>query len=399
MSHAVRLICKTVARAGLFQNGYLSFLREIPCIGPDIDFQDPIESAGGRDLVQVERGRHAFEGPGEFLAVRQEPDDLVMLHSDPLRFVVDGDGALCGRRLRGVAEHVGLGDFGDAGQAGRGKRQHGKRPDDAFHVNLHFDSWNEITFGAPELRRKLDARPGPPRVYSWYARLLPAVGCLRRACRRLYNPRPHWRVADFRFPSWLSSGRLAAEKILEAFLVSTGIVALAEIGDKTQLLALVLAARYRRPVPVSLGILAATLANHALAAWLGAGVAAALGPQLLRWILGFSFLAMAAWTLIPDKPEKEKTQTARLGAFAATLIAFFILEVGDKTQIANVALAARYASIAAVVSGTTLGMMLADVPAVYFGERILRRVPAKTVRRVAAASFALLGALALLDIG
>jgi len=197
----------------------------------------------------------------------------------------------------------------------------------------------------------------------------------------------------------LSSERLAAEKILEAFLVSTGIVALAEIGDKTQLLALVLAARYRRPVPVSLGILAATLANHALAAWLGAGVAAALGPQLLRWILGFSFLAMAAWTLIPDKLEKERPQSARLGAFAATLFAFFLLEMGDKTQIATVALAARYASIAAVVSGTTLGMMLADVPAVYFGERVLRRVPPKTMHRVAAAGFALLGALALIGAG
>ena len=191
--------------------------------------------------------------------------------------------------------------------------------------------------------------------------------------------------------------RPATEKILEAFLVSTGIVALAEIGDKTQLLALVLAARYRRPVPVILGILAATLANHALAAWLGAEVAGALGRDALRWILGLSFLAMAAWTLIPDKLEKEKPQSARLGAFAATLIAFFLVEMGDKTQIATAALAARYASIAAVVAGTTLGMMLADVPAVYFGERVLRRVPPKTMHRVAAAGFALLGALALLD--
>ena len=186
---------------------------------------------------------------------------------------------------------------------------------------------------------------------------------------------------------------------MEAFLVSLGIVALAEIGDKTQLLALVLAARYRRPVPVILGILVATLANHALAAWLGAGVAATLGPEALRWILGLSFLAMAAWTLIPDKLEKEKPQSARLGAFAATLIAFFLVEMGDKTQIATAALAARYASIAAVVAGTTLGMMLADVPAVYFGERILRRVPAKTMHRVAAAGFALLGALALVGAG
>jgi len=186
---------------------------------------------------------------------------------------------------------------------------------------------------------------------------------------------------------------------VEAFLVSAGIVALAEIGDKTQLLALVLAARYRRPAPVILGILVATLANHALAAWLGAGVAAALGPEVLRWILGLSFLAMAAWTLVPDKPEKEKLQSTHLGAFAATLLAFFLVEMGDKTQIATVALAARYASIAPVVAGTTLGMMLADVPAVFFGERVLRRVPAKTVRRVAAAGFALLGTLALIDAG
>ena len=158
-----------------------------------------------------------------------------------------------------------------------------------------------------------------------------------------------------------------------------------------------LAARYRRPVPVILGILVATPATHALAAWLGAGVAVTLSPEALRWILGLSFLAMAAWTLVPDKPEKEKMQSARLGAFAATLLAFFLVEMGDKTQIATAALAARYVSIAAVVAGTTLGMMLADVPAVYFGDRVLRRVPAKTMHRIAAASFALLGSLALLD--
>jgi putative Ca2+/H+ antiporter (TMEM165/GDT1 family) len=190
--------------------------------------------------------------------------------------------------------------------------------------------------------------------------------------------------------------RLAAERILEAFFVSVGIVVLAEMGDKTQLLALVLAARYRRPVPVILGIFVATLANHALAAWLGASVALVLGPEALRWILGLSFLAMAGWTLIPDKLGNEKPQSARLGAFAATLIAFFLVEMGDKTQIATAALAARYASVAAVVAGTTLGMMLADAPVVYFGERILRRVPAKILRRVAAASFAVLGAIALI---
>ncbi len=186
---------------------------------------------------------------------------------------------------------------------------------------------------------------------------------------------------------------------MEVLVVSAGIVALAEMGDKTQLLALVLAARYRRPVPVILGILTATLANHALAAWLGAGVAAALGPDALRWMLGVSFLAMAAWTLIPDRLETEKPLGARLGAFAATLIAFFLVEIGDKTQIATAALAARYASIWTVVAGTTLGMMIADVPAVCLGERILRRVPAKTVHRVASLGFALLGALALASPG
>ena len=160
-----------------------------------------------------------------------------------------------------------------------------------------------------------------------------------------------------------------------------------------------LAARYLRPVPVILGILVATLANHALAAWLGAEVAVVLGRDALRWILGFSFLAMGAWTLIPDKLEKERPRSARLGAFAATLVAFFLVEMGDKTQIATAALAARYASVAAVVAGTTLGMMLADVPAVYCGERLLRRVPAKTMHRVAAASFALLGAFAVIGTG
>src|SRR5258705_321112 len=185
-------------------------------------------------------------------------------------------------------------------------------------------------------------------------------------------------------------------RVVEAFLVSTGIIVLAEIGDKTQLLALVLAARYRRPVPVILGILVATLANHALAAWLGAEVAGAIGRDALRWILGLSFLAMAAWTLIPDKLEEEKPQGARLGAFAATLVAFFLVEMGDKTQIATAALAARYASIAAVVAGPTHRVVLADGPAVYFGQRILRRGAAKTGEPGAAGGLLLLGAPPLL---
>ena len=183
--------------------------------------------------------------------------------------------------------------------------------------------------------------------------------------------------------------------ILEAFLVSTGLVALAEIGDKTQLLALVLAARDRRPLPIVFGILFATLANHALAAWLGAWITGLTGPDAMRWILGASFLAMAAWSLVPDRLDEGEAKSVRLGAFGATLVAFFLVEMGDKTQVATVALAARYASIATVVAGTTLGMMLANVPAVVLGERLLRRVPAKAVRRVAAAIFALLGALAL----
>ena len=184
---------------------------------------------------------------------------------------------------------------------------------------------------------------------------------------------------------------------MEAFLVSTGIVALAEIGDKTQLLALVLAARYRRPLPIVLGILFATLANHALAAWLGAWITNLTGRETMRWILGASFLAMAAWSLVPDKLDEVEAKSARFGAFGATLVAFFLVEMGDKTQVATVALAARYASIAVVVAGTTLGMLLANVPAVVLGERLLRRVPVKTVRLVAAAVFAVLGALALAD--
>ena len=169
------------------------------------------------------------------------------------------------------------------------------------------------------------------------------------------------------------------EKILEALLISAGIVALAEMGDKTQLLALVLAARYRRPLPIVLGILVATLANHLLAAALGAWITQAAGVEAMRWILGASFLAMAAWALVPDRLEKEEAGSARFGVFGATVVAFFLAEMGDKTQVATVALAARYASIAAVVAGTTFGMLLANVPAVFLGER-LRGGARQTVR-------------------
>jgi len=183
---------------------------------------------------------------------------------------------------------------------------------------------------------------------------------------------------------------------LEAFLFSAGIVALAEFGDKTQLLAIVLAARFRSPTPIVLGILVATLLNHALAALAGAWVAGLVGEEAMRWILAVSFFAMAAWILVPDKTDEGAGAGRRLGAFAATLVAFFLAEMGDKTQVATVALAARYASTAAVVAGTTAGMMVANVPAVYFGERLLRRVPMKTLHAIAAALFAALGCLVLL---
>jgi putative Ca2+/H+ antiporter (TMEM165/GDT1 family) len=186
---------------------------------------------------------------------------------------------------------------------------------------------------------------------------------------------------------------------MEGFLVSTGIVALAEIGDKTQLLALVLAAKYRKPVPIVMGILVATLVNHAVAGYVGAWVAAAVGAELMRWILGISFIAMAGWMLIPDKLDDEDDKPARYGVFLTTLIAFFIVEMGDKTQIATVALAAKYRSLVAVVGGTTLGMMLANVPAVLLGEVAAKKLPMRLVHGSAAAIFALLGVLVLLGVG
>src|SRR5262252_2628650 len=167
---------------------------------------------------------------------------------------------------------------------------------------------------------------------------------------------------------------------MEAFLVSAGVVALAEIGDKTQLLALVLAAKYRRPVPIIAGILAATLANHAAAGAAGAWAASATGPVAMRWILGVSFIAMAAWTLIPDRHEERKDTVQRFGVFGTTLVAFFLLEMGDKTQIATIVLAAKYSSLAAVVAGTTLGMMLANAPVVYASSSAGLRLPLKAIR-------------------
>jgi Ca2+/H+ antiporter, TMEM165/GDT1 family len=183
---------------------------------------------------------------------------------------------------------------------------------------------------------------------------------------------------------------------MEAFFVSTGIVALAEMGDKTQLLALLLAARFRKPWPIVWGILIATLANHALAGALGAWVTTFLGPTALRWVLGVSFIFMAIWMLIPDKlDDGSAATTPRFGVFVTTLIAFFLAEMGDKTQIATVMLAARYNAFVWVVAGTTLGMMLANAPVVWLGERITRRVPIRAVHVVSAVIFLALGLFAL----
>lgn len=182
---------------------------------------------------------------------------------------------------------------------------------------------------------------------------------------------------------------------MEAFLISTGVVALAEIGDKTQLLALVLAARFRKSLPIILGILVATLANHALAGAFGAWLTSLIDPQTMQWVLAVSFIAMGIWTLVPDKYEETKAPASRLGVFVTTLVAFFLLEIGDKTQIATVALAAKYSSLSAVVAGTTIGMMLANAPAVLLGDMVVRKVPMKIVRVVAAAIFVLLGVMML----
>ncbi|WP_028838370.1 MULTISPECIES: TMEM165/GDT1 family protein [Thermomonas] len=187
---------------------------------------------------------------------------------------------------------------------------------------------------------------------------------------------------------------------MESLLVSTGVVALAEIGDKTQLLAFILAARFKKPVPIILGILVATIVNHGLAGALGAWITAMLTPEVLRWVLGLSFVGMAVWTLIPDKIEEEETRIAgKFGVFGATLVTFFLAEMGDKTQIATVAMAAHYATPLLVVIGTTLGMLIADVPAVFVGDRLANRIPMKLVHSIAAGIFALLGVATLLGAG
>lgn len=179
---------------------------------------------------------------------------------------------------------------------------------------------------------------------------------------------------------------------MEALLVSIGIVALAEIGDKTQLLTLVLAARYKKPWPIVAGIFVATLVNHGIAGAVGAWLTKAIGPDAMRWILGVSFIAMAAWMLIPDKLDDEAGASRRVGGvFVTTTVLFFLVEIGDKTQIATVALAARFDSLVAVVMGTTVGMILANAPVAFFGEALAKRLPVRTVHMVAALVFTALG--------
>jgi len=186
---------------------------------------------------------------------------------------------------------------------------------------------------------------------------------------------------------------------MEAFLISTGVVALAEIGDKTQLLAFILAAKFRKPVPIITGILVATIANHAFAGALGSWVTSMVAPTTMRWILGISFIAMAIWILIPDKFEEDDAKLARYGVFGTTLIAFFLAEMGDKTQVATVALAAQYQSLIAVVAGTTFGMMIANVPAVLMGDHVAHKTPVRLVHAIAASIFAVLGVMTLVGLG
>jgi len=182
---------------------------------------------------------------------------------------------------------------------------------------------------------------------------------------------------------------------METFLIATGVVALAEIGDKTQLLALILSARFRQPLPIVLGILVATVANHALAGALGVWITSLLSADTLRWLVGLSFIAMAVWTLIPDQVDEEESTRSSHGVFITTLIAFFLAEMGDKTQVATVLLAAKYQALFAVIAGTTLGMMIANVPAVLIGDRVARRLPTRAIHGIAAALFAVLGIAAL----
>jgi putative Ca2+/H+ antiporter (TMEM165/GDT1 family) len=178
---------------------------------------------------------------------------------------------------------------------------------------------------------------------------------------------------------------------MEAFFVSTMVVGLAEIGDTTQILSMLLAARFQRPVPILFGILLATIANHAAAGFVGELFGSLLAGRWLRWILGLSFLTVAVRALFPDRYEGDEKRTTRSGAFTSTLIAFFLAEIGDKTQIVTVGLAARFEVVYPVVIGTALGMMLANIPAVVLGDRLAGKQPVKAIRLFAAVVFALLG--------
>ena len=186
---------------------------------------------------------------------------------------------------------------------------------------------------------------------------------------------------------------------VEPFLVSTLVVGLAEIGDKTQILSLILAARFQRPLPIIFGILVATVANHAAAGLAGVLFGSLLGDGWMRWILGVSFLSVAIWALFPDKYEGRTEAIGRFGAFVAALVAFFLAEIGDKTQIATIGLAARFEQFYPVVLGTTLGMMLANIPVVLIGDRIAGRLPVRAIRIVAALVFAALGILTITGFG
>lgn len=186
---------------------------------------------------------------------------------------------------------------------------------------------------------------------------------------------------------------------MEAFLISTGLVTLAEMGDRTQLLAFLLAAKFRRPFPIMLGILIATLANHAVAGLLGQWFAELVTPNVLRWVLALTFFAMAAWMMIPDKLDDDAPDNTKYGVLVTTIIAFFLAEIGDKTQVATVALAARFDDLLWIVAGTTLGMMIANIPAIYLGDKFADKLPVRLIHLVAALLFVLLGVLTLLGVG
>ena len=181
----------------------------------------------------------------------------------------------------------------------------------------------------------------------------------------------------------------------QAFIVSTSVVALAEMGDKTQLLSLILAARYRKPMPIVLGILVATLLNHAMAGALGAWLSSLMRPEVLNWVMAAAFIAMGLWILVPDKLDEDDVAVPKqqMGVFFATVVAFFLAEMGDKTQFATIALAAQYSDVFSVVLGTTLGMMMANAPAVYLGNRFAQRLPTKIIHMIAAIIFIAIGVL------